>query len=74
MSKVVGALPRPWGVAKSVRANPNPTLRLWVVAKPVGHGQGRGGVAKAVETLPSPWGRGQGLEGVANPFGAWPRP
>ena len=35
-----------------------------------GHGQGRGGVAKAVKGLPRPWGRSQDLGSVANTVGA----
>ena len=50
------------GVAKAVRANPNPNLNPKAVGRSQDweHGQGRGRVAKAMEGLPRPWGRGQG--------------
>ena len=35
----------------------------------MGHGQGRGGVAKVEEALPRPWMRGQGRGGVAKDVG-----
>ena len=61
VANTVGCAQGLGGVAKSVRAKPNPNLTLTL--RPWGCSQGRGGVAKDMEALPRPWGRGQVREG-----------
>ena len=74
MAIAVGVWPRPWGrgkglggVAKSVRAIPNPNPKV------VGRSQRSGGMAKAVGAWPRPWRCCQGRRGVAKVVSAWPR-
>ena len=44
------------------------------MAKILGGGQGRGGIAKALGAWPRSWGRGEGLGGMAKAVKANPNP